>query len=97
MLLGLYRACAATGNEKVRRVFLRLSCWFGEKVLDRLDDDQVKKMLDCEHGSLPESFADAYREAGEIVGIPLDDHVVIGAAGAHVSMRGSGLVKGWEG
>ena len=33
------------------------------------------------------------REAGEIVGIPLDDHVVIGAGGAHVSimelMRGN--------
>ena len=65
VLLGLYRAWVATNDEKVKRVFLRLSDCFGEGVLDKLDDEQVDKILDCEHGSLPESFADAYRMTGE--------------------------------
>ena len=33
---------------------------------------------------------------GDLVGIPLDDHVVIGRRGTHVSIRASGFVKGWE-
>ena len=65
VLLGLYRAWIATNDAKVRRVFLRLSDWFGTDVLDRLTDEQVDKILDCEHGSLPESFADAYRMTGD--------------------------------
>ena len=65
VLLGLYRAWIATNDAKVRRVFLRLSDWFGADVLDKLTDEQVDKILDCEHGSLPESFADAYRMTGD--------------------------------
>ena len=65
VLLGLYRAWVATNDAKVRRVFLRLSDWFGADVLDKLTDVQVDKILDCEHGSLPESFADAFRMTGD--------------------------------
>ena len=63
--LGLYRAWVATGDEQVRRVFLNLSDWFGTEFLDKLSDADKDKMLDCEHGSLPESFADAYRMTGD--------------------------------
>ena len=65
VLLGLYRLWVATEDAKVRRVFLRLSDWFGADILDRLTDEQVDRLLDCEHGSLPESFADAYRMTGD--------------------------------
>ena len=63
--LGLYRAWVATGDEQVRRVFLNLSDWFGTDFLDKLSDADKDKILDCEHGSLPESFADAYRMTGD--------------------------------
>ncbi len=63
--LGLYRAWVATGDEQVRRVFLNLSDWFGADFLDKLSDEDKDKILDCEHGSLPESFADAYRMTGD--------------------------------
>lgn len=33
--------------------------------------------------------------AGELVGIPLDDHIVIGREGAYTSIRGAGLVPQW--
>ncbi|MBQ7683085.1 MAG: glycoside hydrolase family 127 protein [Bacteroidaceae bacterium] len=63
--LGLYRAWVATGDELVGRVFLNLSDWFGTEFLDKLSDEDKDKILDCEHGSLPESFADAYRMTGD--------------------------------
>ncbi len=63
--LGLYRAWVATGDDQVRRVFLNLSDWFGTDFLDKLSDEDKNKILDCEHGSLPESFADAYRMTGD--------------------------------
>ncbi|MBQ9432577.1 MAG: glycoside hydrolase family 127 protein [Kiritimatiellae bacterium] len=60
VLIGLWRIYVATGSEKAKRVFLRLSDWFGDKIVEKLDDQQVQKVLDCEHGSLPETFVYAY-------------------------------------
>ena len=65
MLIGLCRTHEATGNEKAMRVFLRMSDWFGEEVVDRLDDAQVQKLLLGEHGSLPETYVWAWRRTGD--------------------------------
>lgn len=65
ILLGLVQVIKATDSAKAREVFLRMSDWFGHEVMDRLDDNQLQELLWCEHGSMPESFVDAYRMTGE--------------------------------
>jgi DUF1680 family protein len=65
VLIGLWRIQTATGSEKAKRVFLRLSDWFGQSIVEKLDDTQLQKVLDCEHGSLPETFAIAFEMTGD--------------------------------
>lgn len=65
LMLGLVQIYQATGNEKARQVFLRLADWFGHDVVDKLDDRQVQTLMQCEHGSLHESYADAYSLTGD--------------------------------
>ena len=65
MLLGLYKIHLALGSGKARDVFLRFADAFGEKVVDRLTDEQLQKLLVSEHGSLPENFCDAYLLTGD--------------------------------
>ncbi|MBQ4422027.1 MAG: glycoside hydrolase family 127 protein, partial [Schwartzia sp.] len=65
VLIGLWRIHLATGSEKAKRVFLDLTDWFGNKIVEKLDDAQLQKVLDCEHGSLPETFAIAFEMTGE--------------------------------
>ena len=65
LMLGLDQVCQATQNAKAREVLIRLADWFGHDVLDKLDDQQVQTLLECEHGSLNESFADVYALTGD--------------------------------
>ncbi|MBQ8111667.1 MAG: glycoside hydrolase family 127 protein [Kiritimatiellae bacterium] len=65
VLIGLWRIHVATGSEKAKRVFLRLSDWFGNAIVEKLDDAQLQKVLDCEHASLPETFAEAFLMTGD--------------------------------
>ena len=65
VLIGLWRIHVATGSDKAKRVFLRLSDWFGNAVVEKLDDAQLQKVLDCEHASLPETFAVAFTMTGD--------------------------------
>ena len=65
VLIGLWRIHVATGSDKAKRVFLRLSDWFGNAIVDKLDDAQLQKVLDCEHASLPETFAVAFTMTGD--------------------------------
>lgn len=64
LLLGLHQIVLATGSEKSEQVFLRLAQWFGQEVVDKLNDDQLQTLLQCEHGSLHESYVDAYTCSG---------------------------------
>lgn len=65
ILLGLWRIYLATDSEKAKRVFLRLSDWFGNSIVEKLNDAQLQKVLDCEHGSLPETFVYAFQMTGD--------------------------------
>jgi len=65
LLIGLWRIHIATGSDKAKRVFLRLSDWFGNAVVDKLNNAQLQKVLDCEHASLPETFAVAFTMTGD--------------------------------
>ena len=65
VLIGLWRIHVATGSDKAKRVFLRLSDWFGNAIVEKLNDAQLQKVLDCEHASLPETFAVAFMMTGD--------------------------------
>lgn len=65
LMLGLHQVYLATGNQQAKQVWIRLADWFGHDVLDQLNDAQVQKMLECEHGSLNESFADLFEVTGD--------------------------------
>ena len=65
LMLGLDQVILATQDENAKKVLLRLADWFGHEVLDKLDDRQVQLLLECEHGSLNESFADVYARTGD--------------------------------
>ena len=66
MLLGLSAAYAQCGQEKALPMMIRLADWFGYQVLDKLTDEQVQRLLVCEHGSINESFVEIYKLTGEI-------------------------------
>jgi len=57
-----YRLC---GEEKALQLLTRFADWFGYEVLDKLTEDQVQKLLICEHGSVNESFVDVYALTGD--------------------------------
>ena len=65
IMLGLYQAHLATGNPRAKAILVRTADWFGQEVLDHLNDDQVQHLLEAEHGSLNESFADVYALTGD--------------------------------
>ncbi|MBQ7179725.1 MAG: glycoside hydrolase family 127 protein [Bacteroidaceae bacterium] len=65
LMLGLYDAYMLCGIEEARRVLTRLADWFGECVIDKLDHDNMQKLLVCEHGSINESYVDVYRMTGD--------------------------------
>ncbi len=64
-LLGLYDVYRTFRLDMAKTVMVDLGRWFGEKVMDRLDHEQMQKFLVCEHGSINESFIDIYAVTGE--------------------------------
>jgi DUF1680 family protein len=63
LMAGLLEAHEHCGSAAALRVAERLGAYIGG-VFDALDDAQVQKMLDCEHGGLNESFAELYGRTG---------------------------------
>ena len=64
MLLGLSAAYTQCGLEEALPMMIRLADWFGYQVLDKLSDEQIQKLLVCEHGSINESYVEAYELTG---------------------------------
>jgi hypothetical protein len=65
MLLGLSAAYTQCGLEEALPMMIRLADWFGYQVLDKLSDEQIQKLLVCEHGSINESYVEAYELTGQ--------------------------------
>lgn len=65
MLLGLSAAYTQCGLQDALPLLTKLADWFGTQVLDKLTDEQIQKILVCEHGSINESFVDVYELTGE--------------------------------
>ncbi len=64
LLAGLRDAYLCCDLEPARAVLIKLAdyCW---SVIDDLDDDQMQRMLACEHGGMNEVAADLYALTGE--------------------------------
>lgn len=65
VMLGLAAIYERCGIEEARPVLVALADWFGTDVLDKLTHEQIQKLLDCEHGSINESYVDVYRITGD--------------------------------
>lgn len=61
---GLRDVEAACGVQAAREVALGLAGYV-ERVVNALDDAQLQRVLDCEHGGINESFADLYARTGD--------------------------------
>lgn len=65
MLLGLSAAYTQCDLKEALPMMIRLADWFGYQVLDKLSDEQIQKLLVCEHGSINESYVEAYELTGQ--------------------------------
>jgi DUF1680 family protein len=61
---GLFAAQDHTGDTRALPIAIALGLYI-DKVFAALDDAQVQKMLDCEHGGINESFAELYARTGD--------------------------------
>ena len=64
ILAGLNDAYLLCGNEKALQISLNFADWISD-IVKPLNDEQVQKMLQCEHGGINESFAELYAITGE--------------------------------
>jgi len=64
LFAGLFDAQALCGNGLALGVAVRLA-GFIAGVCDRLSDEQLQRVLDCEHGGINESFAELYARTGD--------------------------------
>jgi len=64
MLAGLRDVWLYTGNEKARGLFHKMADWAVELIAN-IDDAQMQRLLDWEHGGMNETLADAYRIFGD--------------------------------
>jgi uncharacterized protein len=63
LMAGLLDAQRHCDNKMAVHVAERLGAYIGG-VFDELNDEQIQKMLSCEHGGLNESFAELYSRTG---------------------------------
>ena len=94
--LGLYGVYTKCNLPPAKKILVGICDWFGENVVDKLDDDGMQKMLVCEHGSLSESFASVYWLTGDqkyaAWAKRLNDHRMLVPAS-----EGRDILPGWHG
>lgn len=64
LMLGLYDVYNTFGTPLAKEILVDLGDWFGTHVIDKLDHEQLQKLLVCEHGSINESYVDIYSLTG---------------------------------
>jgi DUF1680 family protein len=64
LFAGLRDAYRILDNRKALDISVRLAGWV-EKTLSGLNEDQMQKVLACEHGGMNEVLADLYADTGE--------------------------------
>jgi DUF1680 family protein len=63
--LGLFDVYTKCHLPLAKTVLVRFTDWFGENIVNKLDDAALQKLLICEHGSLSESYIDVYQLTGD--------------------------------
>ncbi len=74
LMAGLIEADRYCGEKRAIVIAEKLGGFVGA-VFDSLDDAQVQKMLDCEHGGLNESFAELYARTGNRRWLALSERI----------------------
>jgi hypothetical protein len=64
VMAGLRDAYRLCGSKTALEVEKRFAGWIGT-IVTPLDDEQVQKMLHCEHGGISETLADLYADTGD--------------------------------
>lgn len=64
-MLGLYDVYRTFRMDKAKTILVDLANWFGTHIIDKLDHEQMQRLLVCEHGSINESFIDVYAITGD--------------------------------
>lgn len=64
IMAGLRDAYHLCGNQTALEVEGRFALWLNE-VVSGLNDEQIQKMLRCEHGGIAETLADLYADTGD--------------------------------
>lgn len=64
VMSGLFHAYYLCGNKKALEINVRFADWLSTVVKD-LNEEQIQKMLNCEHGGINESLVELYAVTGE--------------------------------
>src|SRR5215472_2741474 len=72
LFAGLRDAYRYTGNQSALQVEIKFAGWV-EKILSRLDDDQLQRMLGTEFGGMNEVLAELYADTGDERWLTLTD------------------------
>lgn len=65
IMLGLYGIYTRCNIQDAKSILINMANWFGNEVLDKLDHDNIQKLLVCEHGSINESYINVYEITGD--------------------------------
>src|SRR5690606_28322127 len=63
VMAGLFDAFDLCGNEKALQINIRFADWLNT-IIDDLSEEEIQKMLHCEHGGINESLAELYAKTG---------------------------------
>ncbi|MGV8136088.1 MAG: beta-L-arabinofuranosidase domain-containing protein [Mangrovibacterium sp.] len=63
--LGLYEVYTKCRLPMAKKILTGMGDWFGENIVDKLDEPALQKLLICEHGSLSESYVNIYKITGD--------------------------------
>ena len=64
VMAGLFEAYDLCGNQKALEINKRFADWL-YTVVSGLNEEQIQKMLHCEHGGINESLAELYAKTGD--------------------------------
>lgn len=64
IMAGLFEAFDLCGNNKALEINKRFADWL-YTIISGLNEEQIQKMLNCEHGGINESLAELYAKTGD--------------------------------
>jgi len=95
VMLGLYRVYTGCHISLAAALMVKMADYFGDSVVDKLSRAGLQKLLIAEHGSISESFVNAYQVTGKKKYLRwaerLHDERMLGPAAA-----GKDILNGWH-